>query len=138
MIALSWLARRLASATEMARQQSAASLEALAVAGMRAAIETSTAPDGTPYPPLKRPRPDGTTKPLKHTGLLEASLSARYVNGELILYSDHPAAKFQNFGTRTIPARRFLGIPSLGAAARMTASLARSWAVTIVSHLRGV
>lgn len=97
------------------------------VAFTRRAFDTATAPDGQPWAPLKRPRPQtkaqkkrakaGKTtgtgdKPLRNTGLLMASYSARgsdhveesqgnvFVFGSSVKY-----AGFHNFGTGTIPAR---------------------------------
>jgi phage gpG-like protein len=130
------LAGRVRDAAEAAGRAGSAEVERLAVEGMRESIETSTAPDGTPYPPLKRPRADGSTKPLTRDGLLAASLSARYASGELVLSSDHPAAKFQDAGTRTVPRRRFLGV-SFKTAAKMAAGVARAWAAGFIDALRG-
>lgn len=75
-------------------------------------------PEGNAWLPLKRPRPGskGKDRPLRDTGLLMASVSARGQGGyeqiedtrlEMGTVLDY--AGYQQDGTRFIPARPFLG-----------------------------
>lgn len=85
-------------------------------------FDTGTGPDDLPgkrdvWQPLKRPRRDGSTKPLVHTGRLRAAV-ARLATQQSVhqpfstarLVSEVPYAVFHQQGTRTIPQRRFLGV----------------------------
>jgi phage virion morphogenesis protein len=78
-------------------------------------------PDGAPWPPLKNPsrRPGGrSARPLVDKGILMASVSASGGGGavrdvttrSLEFGTNVSYAGFHQYGTRTIPARRFLGI----------------------------
>jgi phage virion morphogenesis protein len=77
-------------------------------------------PDGSPWPPLKNPsrrRGGRSAKPLVDRGLLMASVSAqgggsvRDVTPRSLEFGTNVSyAGYHQFGTRTIPARRFLGI----------------------------
>lgn len=85
-------------------------------------------PDGNPWKPLKRQRnrkrdrraKGGTgQKPLRDTGLLMASMSARGSGAVRDIGAFHleqgtsiSYGAFHQFGTRHIPARRFAGITS--------------------------
>ncbi len=76
----------------------------------------SHTPDGTPWLPLRNPskkRGGSSAKPLRDTGLLLASItSAATVTetaAEITYGTGLYYAGFQNFGTRTIPAREFVG-----------------------------
>lgn len=112
--------------------------QAAAMEGVRECFGNSVDPDGKAWPPLKRVRPDGTSKPLVHKGLLEASVSAHYAAGELTFKSAHPGAAVQNFGggRSKVPARRFLGL-TRAAKAKLSWLAARAWADRVVSYLRG-
>lgn len=82
----------------------------------------SRTPDGTPWPPLKNPsrrRGGKSAKPLVDKGILMASMSATAASRGAVrditrVSLEHGTeieyAGFQNFGTRTIPAREFVGI----------------------------
>ena len=91
----------------------------LIVADTKQHFVQATAPDGTPWLPLKRTskrRGGSRAKPLRDTGLLMMSVTA---NGQghveeitarqLVFGSNLDRAGWHNFGTRTIPARPFLG-----------------------------
>lgn len=77
-------------------------------------INTSTTPTGKKYPPLKRPRgaghnPDPT--PLIDTRALLEDLRYEITAADTVKAgSTLPYAVYQNKGTRTIPARTFIGI----------------------------
>src|SRR5262245_26052808 len=85
----------------------------------RRSFDEGRGPDGRPWRPLKKPskrRGGASAKPLRDTGLLMASLSAR---GAQHVEEYQPAAlefgtavrygRYHQDGTRTIPARPFLG-----------------------------
>jgi len=79
-------------------------------------FEGSHDPDGNPWRPLKKPRADGSKKPLIRTGKLRDSFTlltnrvkATGAFSTALLRSDVPYAIFHQRGTRTIPARRFIG-----------------------------
>lgn len=79
-------------------------------------FQGSHAPDGTPWQPLAKPR--AGRQPLIRTGaLLEASVKSAWhlVREQNALHYDSGVLphywKYQQFGTRTIPARAFLGLP---------------------------
>lgn len=84
-------------------------------------FQGSHTPDGTPWPPLKRPRrgkrhKGSTPKPLLDTGLLQASISAsgadhieEVTSDALVVGSSLHYAMYQDQGTRTIPSRQFAG-----------------------------
>ncbi len=83
-------------------------------------------PDGVPWTPLKKPRGrprdkrksrrKGSDQILRDTGVLMASVSGgagsiNDVTSKSLRYGTSVSyAGYQNFGTRTIPARRFLGL----------------------------
>lgn len=92
-----------------------------AVAGMRKTFATSTAPDGTPWAPLKFPRPNGGSKPLMDTGLLAASGSATFDGDTLTLRANGPGAAVHNFGATIRPVNaKFLAIPVTREARKVT------------------
>jgi phage gpG-like protein len=85
-------------------------------------FEQGTTPDDVPgarsfWQPLKRPRTDGSTRPLVKTGRLRAAV-AQMAAGQPVsqpfnsarLVAEVPYAVFHQWGTRTIPARRFWGV----------------------------
>lgn len=84
-------------------------------------FQGSHAPDGTPWKPLKRKRSGkrhkgSIPKPLLDTGLLRASAVANgrghveeITANSLEVGSNLEYAGWQNDGTRTIPAREFIG-----------------------------
>ena len=75
------------------------------------------APDGTPWAPLKRPRSGskGGDRPLRDTGLLMASVSGGSGHVEevsafaLLAGTRVGYGQYHQHGTRTVPARPFLG-----------------------------
>ena len=72
---------------------------------------TGTAPDGTPWRPLRFARPNGGDQPLRDTGVLMASLHAGFDSRSAWVATTHPGAAVQNFGA-TIRARgKMLAIP---------------------------
>lgn len=75
-------------------------------------FNASTAPDGTPWKPLARPRPDGSSKPLRDHGLLLQSITAVAIDNELTIGASHPGAAIHQFGG-TIKAKpgKMLAIP---------------------------
>jgi phage virion morphogenesis protein len=93
-----------------------------------ACFDQSRSPDGAPWPPLKpatvrRRRGGGKgAKPLRDTGILMLSATAQGARGHveqvsgaaLTFGSNLDRAGWQNFGTRTIPARPFVGLSARG------------------------
>jgi phage gpG-like protein len=75
-------------------------------------IAEGHAPDGTPYPPLKRPRKDGSNVPLRDKGLLLASITPASIATEIGPMSFSAGtnleyAAIHNFGgTISIPEKR--------------------------------
>lgn len=74
-------------------------------------FERSSAPDGTPWPPLKR----GQRKPLIKSGALMAAATSAFAAGrsrgdDFVYEVDTPYGSFHQEGTRTIPKREFLGV----------------------------
>lgn len=86
----------------------------------RRCFDEGRAPDGTPWAPLKNPsrrRGGASAKPLRDTGMLMASLTGRAgghveeVTDTALVWGTNVAyAGYHQGGTRTIPARPFLGI----------------------------
>lgn len=110
------LADRLQRAAQTATREIPASvgrkLAVAAVSGAKQHFQTSTAPDGTPWAPLKHPRPSGGSKPLLDTGLLRSSLSATFEGDTLTLRANGPGAALHNFGGTVRPVNaKFLAIP---------------------------
>lgn len=85
-------------------------------------FDRGTTPDDIPgarstWLPLKRKRSDGSTKPLVKTGKLRAAVanlaaqqSVHQPFSTARLVSAVPYAVYHQWGTRTIPARRFWGV----------------------------
>jgi len=73
------------------------------------------APDGTPWAPLKRPRKDGSDIPLQDTGIMRAAstggagYSEEITETELVTSNNLDRALWHQEGTKTIPARPFMG-----------------------------
>jgi hypothetical protein len=88
-------------------------LSVLLTADTRGRFQSGTGPAGAAWLPLKRPRPNsrGADKPLLDTGVLAASWGSVSDVGptRLAWGSDLDRAAWQNFGTRTIPARVQMG-----------------------------
>lgn len=81
-------------------------------------FEHSKAPDGTPWQPLKRPRPlrqgqrgIGGDQPLMNIGNLYNSIEAQVIGKHrLQIGTATDYAHYHQFGTQHIPARPFLGV----------------------------
>ena len=91
------------------------------VVSMQRNIDESHAPDGTEYAPLKRPRTGGvhgpasdSLKPLYDTGALYRDLQYDIDESDNSVSIGHTVStfygKYQQEGTKTIPARPFIGI----------------------------
>lgn len=99
-------------------------------------FQRSENPNGRAWAPLKKPRRDGTTKPLMATGnLLAAVRSLRSTPGRNgdggmdQVATRAPYARFHQTGTRRMPARKFLGIGARGQSRldREVAKWANEW-----------
>lgn len=81
-------------------------------------FDNSEAPDGTPWQPLKRPRPlrqgqrgIGGDQPLMNIGNLYNSITAQVIGKHTLqVGSATDYAHYHQFGTQHIPARPFLGV----------------------------
>ena len=80
-------------------------------------FDNSEAPDGTPWQPLKRPRPlrqgqrgIGGDQPLMNIGNLYNSITAQVHGNILQIGTATDYAHYHQFGTQHIPARPFLGV----------------------------
>ena len=95
-----------------------AKLRVTAVAQVRKRFDQSRAPDGTPWKPIKF-RARGGNKPLRDTGLLMASITARTTGNTLIVGTNRVGAALHQFGGTITPKRaKFLAIPKTREAAR--------------------
>lgn len=84
----------------------------LMLSDVRRRFTTATAPDGSAWRPLGKPRASGGDKPLRDTGELLASLSARSDTRGAVVGTTHPAAALQNFGGVVRPkSAKSLAIP---------------------------
>lgn len=82
------------------------------VSDIRQRFATGTAPDGTRWRPLKYPRPNGGNHPLRDTGALAASFTARADATGVTVGTTHPGAALQNAGGTVVPRRgKFLAVP---------------------------
>ncbi|MCA9013865.1 MAG: phage virion morphogenesis protein [Planctomycetaceae bacterium] len=122
---------------EVARQPSAEEAMQATLGELKADLaqgfQSSTAPDGTPWAPLKHPRPKGhnqDNKPLIDTGRLQESVlyngdehHEEISNGGLVMISEVEYGRFHQEGTRKFPARPFMGFSEkvLDTAADLTA-----------------
>lgn len=100
-------------------QSTLQALKVMAVSGVREHFQKQQAPDGTPWQPLKRPRPDGSDVPLRDQGLLAASISASVTERELIVQASHPGAAVHQFGAEIRPKGKYLAIPQTKEAKRI-------------------
>ena len=74
-------------------------------------FETSTAPDGTAWQALQRPRPRGDGQSLMDTGVLYGSITAQVIGKHTLqVGTATDYAHYHQFGTQHIPARPFLGV----------------------------
>jgi phage gpG-like protein len=85
-------------------------------ASIRSNIDESRTPSGKPYPPLKYPRPRGhnpSPKPLIDSGDMYRSIRHVVTPPDTVRAgASFDRAVWQNRGTRTIPARTFVGLRS--------------------------
>lgn len=103
-------------------------------------FQGAKSPDGVPWPPLARPRPDGSSRPLLDRGLLQASVTARgknsvsEINGSrLTMGSNLIYARTQQEGATIVPKNAgALTIPLTRQAKRKPA---REW--SNLFHVRG-
>lgn len=94
-------------------------LTAAAVAGYKQGFVDQKAPDGTPWPKLKYPRPRGGSTVLVNTGRLRAAGQARVAGEEVELSATAPGAATHQFGATIRPkAAKALAIPVTPQAAR--------------------
>ncbi|AWM35902.1 Phage virion morphogenesis family protein [Gemmata obscuriglobus] len=92
------------------------------VSDVKRRFSTGTAPDGTPWRPLRYGRAfrgGGTAQPLRDTGALMASFTGRFTGDEVVVGTNHPGAALHNFGGTVVPRRgKFLAIALTAAAKR--------------------
>lgn len=89
------------------------------VSDVKRRFVTSTAPDGSPWKPLKYRRPRGPGKPLLDTGLLLASITGSYEPNALRVGTNRAGAALHQFGGTVLPVKgKFLTIPNTPAAVR--------------------
>lgn len=89
-------------------------------ADMRQRFQTSTAPDGTPWLPLVRPRPNGGSKPLLDTGTLRNSIVGRAEPDGGSAGTNLVQAELMNAGGIVRPVKgKFLAIPATREAKRV-------------------
>jgi phage virion morphogenesis protein len=85
-------------------------------------FDAGRAPDGNLWAPLKRPRKDGSSTPLRDKDILMASVtggagSQVSQSPQLLIWGSGVwYAGFHQYGTRTIPARPFVGVSQEAAA----------------------
>ena len=65
-------------------------------------------PYGTPWLPLKKPRRDGSSKPLNRTGILKNSITQHPTADSVTIGTNVEYGKHHQFGTQHIPQRAFL------------------------------
>lgn len=81
-------------------------------ADVRERFQTSTDPDGRPWRPLRRPRPQGGTKPLLNTGQLRNSIVPVVTADGGAVGTNHVAARLHNGGGTIRPKKgKALAIP---------------------------
>lgn len=75
----------------------------IARAGCIEHFENQQAPDGTPWPALTWPRPEGGSRILENTGRLKASIQATAEGNELHVHTNRIGAGAMNFGATIVP-----------------------------------
>jgi phage virion morphogenesis protein len=65
-------------------------------------------PYGTPWLPLKKPRRDGSSKPLNDTGVLKNSITQNPTADSVTIGTNVTYGQYHQFGTTHIPQRAFL------------------------------
>lgn len=96
----------------MAVSASLPAIRVAGVSGVKRHFMRQEAPDGTPWPPLEYPRPNGGSKLLRDKGLLYGSIQGRITERGIELVASHPGANVHQFGA-TIRAKqgKYLAIP---------------------------
>lgn len=121
-VTLTQVADKLSAVPEaMAREavrRAAPGIRVAAAAGVRRHFAEGRAPDGSPWPPLGRPRPAGGSKPLRDKGLLAASVSALVTETEIVLRANAPGARLHQEGGVVAAKGKLLAIPVTRDAAR--------------------
>jgi phage virion morphogenesis protein len=65
-------------------------------------------PYGTPWLPLKKPRKNGSSKPLNDTGILKNSITQHPTADSVTIGTNELYGKHHQFGTKHVPQRAFL------------------------------
>jgi phage gpG-like protein len=87
-------------------------LSQLLVSDVKKRFSSSTSPEGTPWRPLKYPRPNGGNAPLRDTGQLMASITGKADATGVVVGTNRVGAALHNFGGTIRPKKRkFLAIP---------------------------
>lgn len=86
-------------------------LTQLLVSDVKTRFTTGTAPDGTPWRPLRYPRPSGGNKPLNDTGVLRESIHGTADEKGVTLQTTHPGAGLHNAGGVVRKKSKMLAIP---------------------------
>ena len=94
-------------------------------------FRNSTAPDGSPWAPLKRRH----GKPLRNTGRLGSSFTVNSVPAGFRVGTNVSYAGFHQAGTKTIPARPML--PTTGLPEAWTTALLEAGRMVLASELAG-
>lgn len=81
------------------------------VADIKTRFATGTDPAGQRWRPLKHPRPRGGDQPLRDTGRLMASFTARVEPAAVVVGTNHPGAALQNAGGVVRAKTKMLAIP---------------------------
>lgn len=116
------IARNFERAGKLARdvvRRAMPALRAIAVSENRKNFNSGLSPDGTAFAPLKYPRPDGSSQPLRDKGLLGASLSATSTEDEVVLKASHAGANLHQYGGTVRARKKFLTIPKTVEAKRV-------------------
>jgi phage gpG-like protein len=115
MLTIAGLASKLKIAPQVLPQavkEAGAEIEMIAVSQMKKDMTASVSPDGTPYKPLRYPRPRGGNKPLLDRGILRANLAAVATADDLTLVSRVPGSRVHQWGATIVPVnKKFLAIP---------------------------
>lgn len=92
----------------------------IAASGAKKGVTEGRSPDGTKYRPLRRPRPDGSSTPLRDKGTLLASIKAAASGTHVTLTASHPGANVHQYGATIVPkVARALAIPLTAEAKRV-------------------
>lgn len=81
------------------------------VSDIKSRFATGTDPQGRKWRPLKHPRPRGGNQPLRDTGLLMASFTARVEPSAVVVGTNRQGAAPHNFGGVVRAKNKMLAIP---------------------------